>query len=329
MSKSNSVVILKNFSKPKKAGFYKYLVCLTGENKGISYYFTSKRIIMGRSENADIQVLDGRSSREHAELKLISDLYIITDLGSHNGITVNDLKISQHQLVTGDNIIIGQTVYKYQELEVEEAKELVVQEKDEEVESSDTIVVKGKDSKKGTAKVKSDKKRKLILVAVAAAVVMMFIPSGNKKKKKKKKVTNKSLEEMSISKPVVYEIEDKDVRDKLNAFIHRGQREYRERNFFRAIEQFEMALILVPNHGQSSFYLRKSQDSLRAYIKKMEEKATRETASLRYKAAMNQYCSIISFLQNYVEDERYIRAEKNIAILEEKLGYASGEFKCY
>ncbi len=326
MAKSNNVVILNNFMKPKKAGFYKYLVCLTGDNKGLSYYFTSNRVVMGRSVSADIQVLDGKSSREHAELKLISDFYIITDLGSHNGITVNDLKISQHQLVNGDNIIIGQTVFKYLELEVEEANEMVVKEVADEVDVSlpEDTDDKAKKERKG-----SNKKRKLILVAVAATVVILLLPTGEVKKKKEPNRRKSSLEELSINKPVVYEIEDKDVRDKLKAFIHRGQREYRERNFFRAIEQFEMALILVPNHGQASFYLRKAQDSLRMHIKKMEEKATRETSSLKYKAAMNQYCSIISFLQNYAEDERYIKAEKNIAVLEEKLGYAPGEFKCY
>lgn len=326
MAKSNNVVILKNFTKPKKQGSYKYLICLTGDNKGISYYFTGKRIVMGRSESTDVQVLDGRSSREHAELKLISDYYIITDLGSHNGVTVNDLKISQHQLVHGDNIVIGQTVYKYLELEVDEVKDIAVK---EEVEEEEALPDEKNDKEIGKEKAASTKKRKLILVALVATVAILLLPSDKPKSKKKQNRKNSSLEELSINKPLVYEIEDKDVRDKLQAFIHRGQREYRERNFFRAIEQFEMALILVPNHGQASFYLRKSQDSLRTHIKQMEVKATLETSSLRYKAAMNQYCSIISFLQNYPEDERYVRAEKNIAVLEEKLGYASGEFKCY
>lgn len=324
MAKSSNVVILKNFMKPKKQGQYKYLVCLTGDNKGISYYFTGDRIVMGRSDSCDIQVLDGRSSREHAELKLISDYYIITDLGSHNGVTVNDLKISQHQLVPSDNIVIGQTVYKYLELEVDEVKEITVKQ-EKEISVSDEKNEKPINKKENP----NAKKKKLIIVALVASVVILLLPTGKPKRKKKQNRKNSSIEKMNITKPVVYEIEDKDVRDKLQAFIHRGQREYRERNYFRAIEQFEMALILVPNHGQASFYLRKSQDSLRTHIKQMEVKATLETSSLRYKAAMNQYCSIISFLQNYPEDERYVRAEKNIAVLEEKLGYASGEFKCY
>ena len=324
MAKSSKVIILKDFAKPKKPGFYQYLVCLTGDNKGLSYYLNADRLVLGRSENADIVIFDTKSSREHAELKKVSDYYVVTDLGSQNGVIVNDLKISQHELLDGDNIIIGQTVYKYLETEVEEANEIVSVEKSE-IEELDSVAPITED----VSIKESNKKKKLIYAAVACAVVILLLPSEKSEEKPKVNRYKSSLEEMSIDKPVVYDIEDKDVRDKLKAFIHRGQREYREGNYFRAIEQFEMALILVPNHGQASFYLRKSQDSLRAHIKQMEEKAARETASLKYNAALNQYCSIISFLQNYPEDERYVKAEKNIAILEEKIGYAPGEFKCY
>jgi len=320
------VKIINNYEKPKKPGRYFCLVCLTGANKGLSYYFSGKRVVLGRSDENDIQVSDGKSSREHAELTVFSNEYVVTDLGSHNGLYVNDLKVSQHHLVSGDNIIIGQTVYKYSSFEVEEVKTLtlVEEEDDEKVDlREDAIEAEDRPPAKKN-------KRVLVYGLVGLLVAFFLLDSGGTGKKgqlRKRKV--KQLSELKVEKAVVYDIEDKDVRDKLTAFIHRGQREYREENYFRAIEQFEMALILVPNHGQASFYLRKSQDSLREYIKQMEAKAEQETASLRYRAALNQHCSIIAFLQNYPEDDRYVKAEKNINVLEEKIGYAPGEFKCY
>lgn len=323
MAQPKAVKILQNYKKPREPGHYRRLVCMTGKFKGTVYYLMGSRVVLGRSDKVEIQVLDGKSSREHAELVLVNDSFVLTDLGSQNGVVVNDLKVSQHQLVPNDRIIIGQTVFKYDEIEVEKVVSLTVASEDDD---DDDIDEEEEEEKVDPAK----KKRKLMLAAVAMVVVVLMLPTGKKKKRKKPSRSQSSvLDTMRIAPPAVHDIDDKDVRDKLSAFIHRGQREYREANYFRAIDQFEMALILVPNHGQASFYLQKSQESLRNYIKQMEAKAEQQTASLRYQAAINQYCAIISFLQNYPDDERYIKAKKNIEILEEKLGLESGESKCY
>jgi pSer/pThr/pTyr-binding forkhead associated (FHA) protein len=320
-----NVKILRNFGKPHESGTYRRLVCMTGDNKGLTYYLQSRRVVLGRSDKADIKILDVKSSREHAELTFISGEYFLTDLGSQNGIIVNDLKVSQHQLILNDKIIVGQTVFKYDEVVITQEAALVSIEDDlDEYEVDDSE----DDDKKTSSVDPAKKKKKLMIAAAVMVIVVLMLPSGDGKKRETKSVKT-AFDTMRIEAPLVSDIEDKDVRDKLSAFIHRGQREYREENYFRAIDQFEMALILVPHHGQASFYLQKSQDSLRNYIKEMKEKAEQQTSSLRYQAAINQYCAIISFLQKYPEDERYIKAEKNIAILEEKIGLESGESKCY
>ena len=92
---------------------------LTGISKGISYYLEGKRAIIGRSEKADISILDPQASREHAEIVRFKDSFIVTDLKSQNGVMVNDLKVVQHTLVPGDKVIIGSTVFKYDLIEVE------------------------------------------------------------------------------------------------------------------------------------------------------------------------------------------------------------------
>ena len=117
MVASQKVKVVKGFKVPSKVGRYYRLLCLTGKNKGTSYFLQSSRIVLGRSDKADIMIADTKSSREHAELTFLKDEYIITDLSSQNGVVVNDLKILQHQLNNGDKIIIGQTVYKYDLIE--------------------------------------------------------------------------------------------------------------------------------------------------------------------------------------------------------------------
>ena len=116
---SKAVRVLKNFRPPSKKGVYHRLLSLTGSNKGTSYYIEADRVVLGRSENVDVQIIDGKASREHAEIVRYMDHFILTDLGSQNGIVVNDLKVSQHRLTDGDKIIVGQTVLKYEILEID------------------------------------------------------------------------------------------------------------------------------------------------------------------------------------------------------------------
>jgi pSer/pThr/pTyr-binding forkhead associated (FHA) protein len=329
MTDKMPVKIVKSMKAPKEPGNHYRLLCMTGKNKGLSYFINSKRIVLGRSDKAHIQVLDGKSSREHAELALVGDGYVLTDLGSQNGVVVNDLKVSQHRLVDNDKIIIGATVYKYNQIQVEKSDLPAVVDEDSDIELFEEEEEK---SKKGKKKAKGKKNNK-IMILVAVLAVVFLLPEddggGEKNRKRKTGIGAVAREKIALSDPRNNEIQDKDVRDKLKAFIHRGQREYREGNYFRAIEQFELALILVPNHVDASFYLRKTKESLKDYLKSIKDKAQQDQDALKYTSALNQYCAIISFLQDYPEDERYKEAEKQIELLEEKLGYEKGEFKCY
>lgn len=330
MKENLPVKMVKSLKVPKEPGKYYRLLCMTGKNKGFSYFINSKRIVMGRSEKADVQVLDGKSSREHAELALVGDQYVLTDLGSQNGVIVNDLKVSQHRLTDNDKIIIGQTVYKYNQIEVKKAElPVVVDDEDEleEYEEEEETPKKGK-AKKGEKK----KNNKVMLLVIAIAAIFLLPEEEVKEEKKRTRVIGEpGVQLEDVNKREAQEL-DPDVRDKLRAFIHRGQREYRERNYFRAIEQFELALILVPNHVDASFYLRKTKEAAKQHIKQIELKAQQETDGLKYRAALTQYCAIIQFYQEAADKENietYSNAEKQIEILEEKLGYNKGEFKCY
>ena len=119
---SKAVKIYKHFERPKEVGIHHRVVCLTGKDKGIAYFLIGKRIVFGRAETTDIRVHDIKSSREHAEIILVGKDYVLTDLGSQNGIIVNDLKVKQHVLNEGDKIIIGQTVYSFSRIEIESEK---------------------------------------------------------------------------------------------------------------------------------------------------------------------------------------------------------------
>ena len=141
--KNSNVRVSKKLEAPEEVGKHHRLLCLTGKNKGLAYFMTGKRLVMGRSENCDIQILDTKSSREHAELSKVGEKYVLTDLGSQNGIVVNDLKVNQHTLVNGDKVIVGQTVYKYSVFINQEA-EASDEDFDDEDDDDDEETPKGK-----------------------------------------------------------------------------------------------------------------------------------------------------------------------------------------
>ena len=330
-STNSGVKVVKGIKPPREPGVYYRLLCMTGKNKGLSYYIRNKRIVMGRSEKADVQVLDTKSSREHAELTFVGGSYVLTDLGSQNGIIVNDLKVSQHSLVDNDKIIIGQTVFKYNQIEVEQKEIVIVDDEDEleeyEEEDEEEESKKSKKSKKDKPKKKNN--MMIILVVALGAVFLLPEESAKKKKRQGKSVGDITQEQISIQAYNEDEVEDPEVEAKLKAYLHRGQREYREGNYYRAIEQFELALILVPNHGYATFYRQRAEESMNKYIDKIVAKAENDIASLRYKSAVIQYCSVITFLQDSPQHPKYIEAEKKITELEAKMGVEEGEFKCF
>jgi len=322
-----NVQIRKTFKNPERPGIYYRLLCLTGENKGTSYFLHGSRLVLGRSKGADIPVLDINSSKLHAEVTRIGKEYILTDLGSLNGIFINDERVIQKHLITGDRLIIGKTVYKYDVIDVKEDLPSLIGIKKEEEE-------KIEEKKEVTPEIKEKKplNKKLLIGIGALAVLFLFDSEDPKPKGKRKPASAKaddSVEEdfRSMLKKTDAAA-DKEVKDKLAGAIHRGLRELREKNYFRAIQEFNMALILHPGHARASFYLSKTKGALDDEIGLNFLRARRETDALKYQGAVVSYCQVINLLEGYEYDERFIEAKEQIELLEEKLGLEKGATKC-
>lgn len=322
---SSAVKVLKHFESPKDEGVHHRLVCLTGKNKGLAYLIVSKRVVLGRSEKADIRVHDIKSSREHAEIIKVGKDYVLTDLGSQNGIVVNDLKIKQHVLTNGDKIIIGKTVYKFHELEVKEdpsKKKLKVAEdvefEDEEFEEEG----------------KSNKTTLMLIIVIVGAIFILFSEGNDSPTVKIKERKKSGLVINQINDPMLKTLsnrkasEDKLTMKKIEIYFQKGLREYREGNYFRALEQFKATENWKANDPLAQFYIRKTKEALDRTIQESFLKASRDVDALKFQSATTSYCSIIRLLHQTPEDERYINADKGVRQMEEKLGLEEGEIKC-
>ncbi len=87
-----------------------YLQVEDGPDQGKTFRISATPVIVGRRQDCNIVLNDTSVSRNHARLDLYGGRYIITDLGSTNGIIVNDVIVKTKTLEPGDVILLGTTV---------------------------------------------------------------------------------------------------------------------------------------------------------------------------------------------------------------------------
>jgi predicted component of type VI protein secretion system len=85
-----------------------YIVCVT--LPGTPEHFSrtcSGKVTVGRSEEADIQLVHPMVSRRHAEMELAEDgSFLVRDLASRNGTVVNDDLIQDRACHAGDAVVV-------------------------------------------------------------------------------------------------------------------------------------------------------------------------------------------------------------------------------
>jgi hypothetical protein len=70
--------------------------------------------VIGRLPDCQITVDDTRVSRRHAEVRPTGDGFMVVDLGSMNGTTVNGRPVREQQLADGDQIGVGSTTLVFE-----------------------------------------------------------------------------------------------------------------------------------------------------------------------------------------------------------------------
>ncbi|OGQ04022.1 MAG: hypothetical protein A3F82_06685 [Deltaproteobacteria bacterium RIFCSPLOWO2_12_FULL_44_12] len=83
------------------------------ENVGKTFYITNT-LSIGRSHNNQIVLKDAKVSRQHAEIRIQGEEYLVVDLNSSNGTMVNGQKVHEHILSPNDEIQIGDFVMQFQ-----------------------------------------------------------------------------------------------------------------------------------------------------------------------------------------------------------------------
>ncbi len=158
--------------------------------------------------------------------------------------------------------------------------------------------------------------------------------SGNSKKAKNVVTTDSSsLIEKGEKQRLSYSGElDPDLKEKLEAYIHRGRREAREGNYIRALEEFTLARTLDPRNGSVAFYINRATQRLTESIKGIDEQAARFRSAKMYSSAHGKYCIILKMLEKYKDNRdlevRYEQAEENAKEMSQKIGLDRDAINC-
>ena len=72
-------------------------------------------VTIGRLPDCAIALSDSQVSRHHAEVRRAEKGFVVVDLSSLNGTTVNGAKVQEQALVDGDVISVGETAIRYEE----------------------------------------------------------------------------------------------------------------------------------------------------------------------------------------------------------------------
>ncbi len=93
-----------------------WVMGLTGPLKDTTYKLKNRTVI-GTAQDCDIVVPDPTMSAHHCEIRKSGDgAFTMVDLGSTNGVVVNDKKVREHFLVDNDAFRLGRTEFKFKSI---------------------------------------------------------------------------------------------------------------------------------------------------------------------------------------------------------------------
>jgi len=89
------------------AGEKAMIVIARGAQKGSRFLITAEGASIGRSSDSAIFLDDVTVSRTHAVIEKVGKKFVLKDAGSLNGTYMNNVSVTEHELVSGEEFQIG------------------------------------------------------------------------------------------------------------------------------------------------------------------------------------------------------------------------------
>src|SRR5437660_8945692 len=85
---------------------------LVALSDGPSIWLDKPVLLLGRHPECDIQIDSRKISRRHCCIAQVEDYLVVRDLGSTNGIRINNVRVQEGRLRPDDELTIGNSRYK-------------------------------------------------------------------------------------------------------------------------------------------------------------------------------------------------------------------------
>ncbi len=293
-----------------------WLEVLEGLNKGEKIFITSSGLSIGRKKGNDLVLEDPMVSREHARIEQELSGFSIRDLGSKNGVFVNNNLVDTSSLKNGDIIRIGSSVFKFhmEEEKVEEA-----------------VVFEGK--KEFLKKQKKTSPVRIMLYTLTAFLLIVVVIAIMSSKKTQEGAREKLPEERNIVEPVTppnqpsgqpsqepppkKELTEED-KARFNSIYQQAELAYFQGSYADAINYFKEALSINPDCDICKKRIDELNKKLIEIIKEIDKRAHEFFESLQYQRAIDEWQRILDIVKDPT-NQFYIEANKNIEKAKERM----------
>lgn len=93
-----------------------WIVGISGKNIDKTFKLKPSLTVIGTAPDCDVVVDDSFMSTKHCEVRYDGVTYKIVDLGSTNGVVLNDKKVREHDLIDGDTLRLGRSEFKFKSI---------------------------------------------------------------------------------------------------------------------------------------------------------------------------------------------------------------------
>jgi pSer/pThr/pTyr-binding forkhead associated (FHA) protein len=322
-----------------------YLEQISGRAKGRVFEMVRDKMTIGRQDDNDIVAQAEGVSRQHAMLVRSEGFWFIRDNQSRNGVLVNGKPVKEAWLKTGDVIQLGAFSLRFNGgtglHEASKSRQIA--------ESPDPAALAPamgdvKPAKKGFNK-------RLLIYGIGALVlvgVLMMSSGGDDTKKAADGTAAQTADGVPVpgklardfklpdepkllvpqpqgvlpglEDPVLKRAEQEMAKlDWTNSslreaeqFFRRGQREYLDHNYERAIEYFQTSLSLYRGHVLADEYLRRAIFEAETAAKKNMELGIQYFESLQYQRAIYHFTQVVNLMSHRPNEAIVGEAEKYI-----------------
>ena len=280
------------------------LIILTGSKQNSEVEISDSTFQLGRSDDNDLLIEDQLASRHHAQITREENDFYIADLDTPNGTYINQKRIRNQKLHSGDVIQVGSQLYRFIMSHSMVQPSLAsgsTPPQHEKITSHEMI--------------KRNRRKPLVLglaLLFVGMLTLLLLPS------QKKPTISPQLEVQVLHPHLNTPIDSEGLaanQEKANRFFESGYRELIAKNYARALDDFRTALQLYPEHALAKLYTQKAEEMIKEDVDKHYKAGVNYFNSAQYQLAIYHFRQVKILLDKNKPSETYcsVKEERNVA----------------